>query len=263
MRNVISSSFWRPILVILVGGIVVDFSLFTAWCSNSSRWYHQCQARAQVRRASAEAADKAAMELSSSFAQKVPKLPHIKKTWQKISWVDFFEVILCVFFLCSHPGKWTSSPSRKGHFIFQMSEDLHLVAVFVDWNYRSQTYAVMRLWPRQQRKRRRKSRNVGHDFKVTIFWLWNLAFDVFLSLTPKNSSWIKGKNCHEIQQVMVLIHSVDLGKFRTSEDIPFHGWYPVPMKKWNCQEFQRLNADICQGPVRSDDIFAGNLYVYL
>ena len=62
------------------------------------RWYHQCQARAQVRRASAEAADKAAMELSSSFAQKVPKLPHIKKTWQKISWVDFFEVILCFFF---------------------------------------------------------------------------------------------------------------------------------------------------------------------
>ena len=110
MRNVISWSFWRPILVILVGGIVVDFSLFTAWCSNSSRWYHQCQARAQVRRASAEAADKAAMELSSSFAQKVPKLPHIKKTGEVFILGIFFFFLGDFFSFFGPLVPWSSNP---------------------------------------------------------------------------------------------------------------------------------------------------------
>lgn len=225
---------------------LVELSLtspFTAWCSNSSRWNRQCQARAQVRRASAEAADKAAMELSSSFAQKVPKLPHTKKHGRRYHELIFCRYF-CVFFVFLQVYSWklNITPFQKRTF--------HLP-------------------------------NVGK----TSIWLWSLLIEiigakcarlcgrgrgsrgsaegsqgVFPSLTTQKLLSDQGKkNNHAIHQVMVLIHSVDLGKFRTSEDTPFHEWYPVPMKKWKCQEFQRLNADICQGPWRRDDIFAGNL----
>lgn len=173
-----------------------------------------------MRRASAEAADKAAMELSSSFAQKVPKLPHIKKNgriYPELIFLRLFCVFFCVPTLENEhhplPEKDISSSKcqKTSIWLIEIIGAKRTRLCGRGRGSRGSAEGSQGTWDMT-------SKSPYFDSKI---WIW--LFDVFLSLTPKNSSWIKGKNCHEIQQVMVLIHSVDLGEFRTSEDIPFHG----------------------------------------
>ena len=138
-----------------------------------------------MRRASAEAADKAAMELSSSFAQKVPKL-HAKKHGRR-----YGQLIFCRFlFLGVPPWKLSIIPFEKRTFHLPNTRKTSILGVVV-FLLEIIGAKCTRLCGRGRGSRGSAEGSQGTWDMTSKFTLTLkvecVFFDAFVSLTAKNS----------------------------------------------------------------------------